>query len=84
MPGSTLTCQSVGTCEAGNGRCVRKDCRDQVAQFHVQRCAGAPNQEACRTPVGACALAGEECKILSCIDNTIGSFTDGRVELIGR
>jgi len=84
VPGNVLTCQTVGTCDAGNGRCVRKDCRDQVAQFHVQRCTGAPNQEACRTPVGACALAGEECKILSCIDNTIGSFTDGRVELIGR
>lgn len=84
VPGGTLTCATVGTCDAGNGRCVRKDCRDQVAQFHIQRCAGAPNQEACKTPVGACSLAGEECKILACIDQTIGSFTDGRVELIGR
>lgn len=80
----TLSCKSVGTCEAGAGRCVRTDCRDQVARFHATRCAGAPNQEACNTPVGACALAGEECKILACIDQSIGSFSDGRVELIGR
>lgn len=84
VPGANLTCASVGSCDAGNGRCVRKDCRDQVAQFHIQRCVGAPNQESCKTTVGACALAGEECKILACIDQTIGSFTDGRVELIGR
>jgi 5'-nucleotidase len=63
---------------------VRKDCRDQVAQFHLKRCLGAPDQVACRTPVNACQLAGEECKILTCIDSNIGSFTDGRVEMIGR
>jgi hypothetical protein len=75
---------SAGSCEAGNGRCVLKDCRDSVAQFHAKRCANAPDQLACRTPVAACALAGEECKLLSCIDKTIGSASDNRVELIGR
>lgn len=78
------TCRSEGTCDAGNGRCVRRDCRDQVAAFHLSRCAGARDQVACRTPINACELGGEECKILSCVDETIGSFTDGRVEMIGR
>ncbi|MBX3191713.1 MAG: 5'-nucleotidase C-terminal domain-containing protein [Labilithrix sp.] len=82
--GAPVTCKSTGACEAGAGRCVRADCRDQVARFHAQRCQGAPDQEACRVPISACKLAGEECKILACIDATIGSFTDGRVELIGR
>ena len=77
-------CQTQGTCESGLGRCVRKDCRDDVAAYHAKRCAGAPDQAACKVQFSACQLAGEECKILSCIDSTIGSATDGRVEMIGR
>ena len=77
-------CKTEGSCATGDGRCVLKECRDQVAAFHLQRCAGVPDQVACRTPVNACQLAGEECKILTCIDATIGSFSDGRVEMIGR
>ena len=84
LPGTVITCDTVGTCDGNVGRCVRKDCRDQVAQFHAKRCNGAPDQEACRIPVSACQLAGEECKILSCIDKTIGSVSDNRVELVGR
>jgi len=82
--GSPVTCVSSGTCENGAGRCVLMACRNQVAQFHAKSCSDAPDQMACRTPVRACELAGEECKLLSCIDKTIGSFSDNRVELIGR
>ncbi len=78
------TCRTEGSCESGNGRCVRKTCRDEVAQFHAKRCADAPDATACKTQVNACSLAGEECKILTCIDASVGSFTDGRVEMIGR
>lgn len=78
------TCRTEGTCDAGNGRCVLRTCRDEVAQFHNERCEGAPDREGCKTHVGACALAGEQCKILTCIDASIGSFSDGRVEMIGR
>jgi len=78
------TCRTEGTCSAGDGRCVLKDCRDQVAQFHLARCQGVRDEASCRTPLNACALAGEECKILTCIDASIGSFSDGRVEMIGR
>jgi 5'-nucleotidase len=77
-------CRTEGTCEAGNGRCVRKACRDEIAQFHNKRCDGARDVAACRIPVNACSLAGEECKILTCIDSNVGSFSDGRVEMIGR
>jgi 5'-nucleotidase len=82
--GSPVTCVSNGSCDAGAGRCVLRDCRDKVAQFHAQRCDGAPDQLACQVPVAACTLAGEECKLLTCIDKTIGSISDNRVELIGR
>ena len=63
---------------------MRKDCRDDVAQFHAKRCKGAPDQEACKGTIAACPLAGEECKILPCIDRSIGGQSDGRVEVIGR
>ncbi len=84
VAGAQITCETVGTCDGNAGRCVRKDCRDQVAQLHAKRCIGAPDQLACKVPVSACQLSGEECKLLSCIDKTIGSITDNRVELIGR
>jgi 5'-nucleotidase len=77
-------CRTEGSCDTGNGRCVLRSCRDEVAQFHEQRCATAKDQTACRVNVNACSLAGEECKILACVDATIGSFTDGRIEMIGR
>jgi 5'-nucleotidase / UDP-sugar diphosphatase len=82
--GSPVTCVSTGSCENGAGRCVLAACRDQVAQFHAKSCADVPDQLACRTPIRACELAGEECKLLSCIDKTIGSVSDNRVELIGK
>lgn len=77
-------CKTDGACEAGNGRCVRADCRDQVAQFHLTVCREAPNRDLCKTQVNACTLAGEECKILSCVDNALGARSDGRVEMLGR
>ena len=52
--------------------------------FHAKACADVPDQMACLTPVKACELAGEECKILACIDKSIGSISDNRVELIGK
>lgn len=78
-------CVSSGTCDDGTGRCVRRKCRDDVAAFHLKRCGPeVKNLEACQTPLQACPLAGEECKILTCIDTSVGSFSDGRVEMIGR
>lgn len=74
------------TCRPETGRCVRAACRGSVAEFHQKSCAGtrAQDRQACKTSLNACALAGEECKILSCVDAKLGSFSDGRVEMIGR
>jgi 5'-nucleotidase len=78
-------------CAGATGLCVRRDCRDQIAQFHLARCTGGgeptlgdPNVEGCEADLNACSLAGEECKILSCVDATVGNFTDNRVEMLGR
>lgn len=78
------TCVSTGTCDRGVGRCVRQDCRDGVATFHGSMCAGSPNLSACDKDLDACALGGEECKILSCVDEGVGAFTDNRIQMIGR
>src|SRR5262249_20723347 len=49
--GGAVTCHSSGSCSADAGRCVRRDCRDQVATFHDKVCGGSPppNIDACRT-----------------------------------
>jgi 5'-nucleotidase len=82
--GDNVTCAMVGSCDPGVGRCVRTDCRDSVATFHEKLCKGSPNIDACNTDLDPCSLAGEECKILSCVDANVGAASDNRVEMIGR
>lgn len=85
-PDSFCRSKAGATCESGSGRCVRTDCRSRVAAFHQKSCQGVRDQdrEQCKTKLNACSLAGEECKILSCVDSTLGNYSDGRVETIGR
>ncbi len=81
-----VACTSEGQCSPTEGRCVRRDCRDKVAEFHDKACASSPYKERaqCKIDLNACALAGEECKLLSCVDATVGNFTDNRLEMLGR
>jgi len=72
------------SCDPSVGRCVRQDCRDQIATFHESMCSGSPNLSQCDTDLDACSLAGEECKIISCVDNNLGAITDSRVDMVGR
>jgi 5'-nucleotidase len=78
------SCQTTGECDPSVGRCVRRDCRDQVHDVHNHVCDSSPNREGCQIDLNACSLAGEECKFLSCVDQSIGNFTDNRVEMLGR
>jgi 5'-nucleotidase len=78
------TCQSTGSCDPAVGRCVRSDCRNLVATFHEKSCAASPQASLCRTDLDACSLAGEECKVLACIDAPLGATTDNRIEMTGR
>jgi hypothetical protein len=75
-----------GACDPSVGRCVLQTCRDDVATFHETACQNAPAGDLaqCNTDLDACSLAGEECKILSCVDENLGAITDNRVEMIGR
>ncbi len=82
--GAPTTCRTSGSCSSRVGRCVRSDCRDQVAAFHEKACAASPQASQCRTDLGACSLAGEECKLLACIDDALGATTDNRIQMTGR
>ena len=63
---------------------MRRDCRTQVAQVHENVCASSPSRDGCKTDLNACSISGEECKFLSCVDQTVGNFSDNRVEMLGR
>ena len=77
--GSTPACVTDGQCDPSVGRCVRRDCRDQVSQFHSKLCADSPQLQACLTDLNGCGLGGEECKYLSCVDDIEGANTDNRI-----
>lgn len=78
------TCQTTGACDPSVGRCVRQDCRDGIATYHESECAGSPNLSQCDQDLDSCAIAGEECKILSCVDQGVGAYVDGRIQMVGR
>jgi 5'-nucleotidase len=81
--GNAAVCVTTGNC-GGAGRCVRQDCRDGVASYHESACAGAPDTDQCNKDLNTCALGGEECKILACVDDSVGAFVDNRVQMVGR
>ena len=81
--GDALVCNTTGSCNGG-GRCVRRDCRDQIAAFRDRRCKDAPDLEACQIKLNPCQIGGESCKILSCVDEGEGAATDNRIQMLGR
>jgi 5'-nucleotidase len=82
--GGVSTCRTDGACDPSIGRCVRNDCRNQIANFHNRLCAASPFRDACRGDLKACVIAGEECKLLSCVDENLGARIDNRIEVLGR
>jgi len=84
--GVSTTCTTVGSCDPSVGRCVRQDCRDGVATYHESACVGSPppNLTQCETDLDSCSIAGEECKILACVDDSVGAYVDNRIEMVGR
>jgi 5'-nucleotidase len=82
--GASFTCQTTGTCDGNVGRGVKPECRDGVANFRDRRCAGSPDLDTCRMKLNPCQVGGESCKILSCVDDTLGAVTDNRIQMLGR
>jgi 5'-nucleotidase / UDP-sugar diphosphatase len=72
---------------AGDGTCVYRACRDDLASFHRRTCGSGQNAEVraiCETKLNPCELGGEECKFLSCVDDKAGNYTDGRLLMVGK
>jgi 5'-nucleotidase / UDP-sugar diphosphatase len=84
LDASTQTCATAGECGPGTGQCVRQDCRDQVAQYHLTSCQSVPSGDvaACLSAVSPCSVGGEECKYLACVDNTEAAVVDNRITVI--
>jgi 5'-nucleotidase len=83
----TGVCSTTGSCDPSVGRCVLAACQNDVAAFHRKRCETAPDattKAACKTALGACEIAGEECKFLACVNGTIGSASDDRIIMEGQ
>jgi 5'-nucleotidase / UDP-sugar diphosphatase len=72
---------------AGKGSCVLSQCRDDVATFQRQTCQAAPTDsvaQVCEQAIAPCTAGGEQCKYLACIDNRLGNYADGRVQMVGQ
>jgi 5'-nucleotidase len=71
----------------GEGACVLERCRNDVSFYNREVCERAPTQEArneCLASIEPCAMAGEQCKFLACIDASIGNVSDARIRMVGK
>lgn len=83
---SPLTCRSIPNKACGSaGRCVMVDCRDDIASFQSKLSCNQSTPDArakCHTD--SCRIAGEQCKLLACVDAAIGAKVDNRQVMLGR
>ena len=80
------TCFSNGGC-GGSGRCVVNRCRQSVADFYVAACKNPETSvqlASCASKLDTCQIGGEQCKYLGCVDRNLGTFSDGRVQMVGK
>lgn len=81
-----LACQTKASQACGTtGRCVLQACRDDVAAFHDNDdCKQSTPEGKNKCRVAACQMAGEQCKLLACVDPSLGAKVDGRQVMLGR
>jgi 5'-nucleotidase len=87
IEGDFCATDGAKTCGAGTGACVLAQCRDDVAGFQRRTCEAAPTEavkQACIKSLGPCASGGEQCKFLACVDRNLGSYSDGRIKMVGQ
>ena len=85
MLASSRTCGTVSTCAAGAGRCVLRQCRDDIEALVRRSCPSLPDAAATRAcQCTASTRAALSCRILSCIDDSTGARVDGRLRMVSR
>ncbi|MBL8601535.1 MAG: 5'-nucleotidase C-terminal domain-containing protein [Myxococcales bacterium] len=78
-------CVTAPSCAAGEGRCVLRQCRDDMRELVVRSCPAQPNDLAtARCQCTAEIRAAMSCRILSCIDENTGARQDGRLNMVSR
>lgn len=85
IEGAACTTDPQKSCSGG--ACVLATCRDDVAAFQRKTCEAAPTEavkQSCIAALGPCASGGEQCKFLACVDRRLGSFSDGRIKMVGQ
>jgi 5'-nucleotidase len=77
-------CTTTGKCAAGS--CVLAQCRDDIAAIQRETCIGPDGKpiQTCLDSLKPCASGGEQCKYLACVDNHLGNFEDGRIQMRGQ
>jgi 5'-nucleotidase len=75
---------NAGMCAPGAGRCVLRQCQEDVAALVLQSCPQLPGQARERCVLGAQARAALSCRILSCLDDATGAAVDGRLQMVSR
>jgi len=79
------TCGTVSTCAAGAGRCVLRQCRDDIEALVRRSCPSLPDAASTRAcQCTASTRAALSCRILSCIDDSTGARVDGRLRMVSR
>lgn len=79
------TCGTVSTCAAGAGRCVLRQCRDDIEALVRRTCPTLPNAASTRAcQCTASTRAALSCRILSCINDDTGARIDGRLRMVSR
>lgn len=86
VTGEPLTCQTTADRACGSvGRCVLVDCRNDIAAFHNNNnCDQSTPEGKAKCQLAACQEAGEQCKLLACVDPGIGAIVDNRQVMLGR
>ncbi|MCK6587256.1 MAG: 5'-nucleotidase C-terminal domain-containing protein, partial [Polyangiaceae bacterium] len=82
-----LACDNAPDRSCSNGACVLKKCRQDVAAFQRETCAGATSEavkKECEAAILPCSAAGEQCKFLACVDRGLGNYSDGRIKMVGQ
>ena len=86
LQGAQCVTSNASGC-AGKGQCVLAQCRDDVAAIQVTTCQAAPTnavQTQCENSLSPCVVGGETCKYLACVDQSLGNFSDNRIEMVGQ
>jgi 5'-nucleotidase / UDP-sugar diphosphatase len=82
---ATRACVRDMSTVPGLGRCVLRQCRDDVRDLVMRQCPGLAGDAAS----DRCACAAEHraamsCRILSCLDERTGALADGRLTMVTR